>query len=99
MLQIDPFKRISASEACAHPWIINNFNVEPLDTKVKEKLVQFITKNKFRNAVAVLLNNIPIFLNDIDKLKQYFDNKDGALNKDSLIFGFFFIFFSFFIFF
>jgi hypothetical protein len=39
MLQIDPNKRISASEACAHPWIINNFNVEPLDIKVKEKLV------------------------------------------------------------
>ncbi len=66
---MEPNKRISASEACAHPWIINNFNVEPFDAKIKEKLILFVTKNKFRNAVAVLLNNVPIILSDIDKLK------------------------------
>ncbi|EGR30117.1 protein kinase domain protein [Ichthyophthirius multifiliis] len=90
MLQVDPQKRISASEACAHPWIINNFNVEPLDNKIKEKLVLFTTKNKFRNAVAVLLNNIPIFINDIDQLKQYFDNNFGLINKQKIIQGIFF---------
>jgi hypothetical protein len=41
MLQKDPKLRISASEAYAHPWIINNINVEPLEEKIKENLALF----------------------------------------------------------
>lgn len=38
MLAYEPKDRISATEAYAHPWILNNVNVEPLDDKMMKKL-------------------------------------------------------------
>jgi len=38
MLKFDPKDRISATEAYAHPWIISNVHVEPLDDKMMRKL-------------------------------------------------------------
>ena len=60
MLQIDPKNRISASEAYAHPWIINNINVEPLDDKIKYNLIKFQIKNKMRSIFGNLLSNFAI---------------------------------------
>jgi len=38
MLAYEPKDRISATEAYAHPWILSNVNVEPLDDKMMKKL-------------------------------------------------------------
>ena len=46
MLKVNPSDRITAVEAYAHPWIINNLNVEPLSDQVIEKIGLFIGKSK-----------------------------------------------------
>lgn len=38
MLRYDPIDRISTSEAYAHPWIVSNVHVEPLDDRMLKKL-------------------------------------------------------------
>lgn len=57
MLTYEPSQRISATEAYAHPWILSNVNVEPLDDKMMKKLTKFAAKNKFRIAILNLIAN------------------------------------------
>lgn len=38
MLKYEAKDRISATEAYAHPWILSNVHVEPLDDKMMKKL-------------------------------------------------------------
>lgn len=42
MLSADPDERLSATEAYAHPWIQENFNVEPLESKIQVQLQSFV---------------------------------------------------------
>ena len=57
MLQFNPNDRISTLEAYAHPWIVNNVHVEPLDDKMMKKLSGFAAKNKLRVAILNLIGN------------------------------------------
>ena len=43
MLALNPEERLSATEAYAHPWIQENFNVEPLESKIQSNLLSFVS--------------------------------------------------------
>jgi len=43
MLKLNPDERLSATEAYAHPWIQENFNVEPLESKIQSNLVSYVS--------------------------------------------------------
>ncbi|EAS04135.3 calcium-dependent kinase (macronuclear) [Tetrahymena thermophila SB210] len=92
MLQYDPKDRISATEAYAHPWILSNVHVEPLDDKMMKKLSQFAAKNKLRIAILNLMANQVLNTQDKIELVKHFEsldtNGDGMLSKEELIEGY-----------
>ncbi|KAL4446120.1 hypothetical protein ABPG74_021659 [Tetrahymena malaccensis] len=92
MLQYDPKDRISATEAYAHPWILSNVHVEPLDDKMMKKLSQFAAKNKLRIAILNLMANQVLNTQDKNEMVKHFEsldtNGDGMLSKEELIEGY-----------
>jgi len=91
MLAYDPKDRISATEAYAHPWILSNVNVEPLDDKMMKKLSQFAAKNKLRIAILNLMANQVLNTQDKSEMVKHFEtldtNGDGMLSKEELVEG------------
>ncbi|KAL4492576.1 hypothetical protein ABPG72_007689 [Tetrahymena utriculariae] len=92
MLQYDPKERISATEAYAHPWILSNVHVEPLNDNMMKKLSQFAAKNKLRIAILNLMANQVLNTQDKNEMVKHFEsldtNGDGMLSKEELIEGY-----------
>ena len=51
LIEVNPRKRISASEALSHEWILNELKPEvDISTQVKEKLRAFMAKTRWKKA-------------------------------------------------
>ena len=96
MLNLDPNKRIPASEALKHPWLTSFCE----NTKVSDKellaslnnLHNFRLTMMFQKAVLTYLSSQKLSQKEENKIKTLFDifdtNKDGQLTKPELIAGY-----------
>ena len=95
MLQFHPSKRLSASEALEHKWLIANRN-KTVDKKISIKCLnnmkKFRAERKLQQAaLTYIVNNLlsKEEKNDLLELFQQFDaNGDGVLSKEEILNGY-----------
>ena len=93
LLEIDPFKRISAEEALKNEWLMKMLNSEEndniLNKAIIDNLIKFSSSVSLQKATLSFLANQISMNEEIKKLKKEFDkidvNKDGEISLDELI--------------
>lgn len=95
MLQFHPSKRVSASEALEHKWLLanNNKNVDKkISIKCLNNMKKFRAECKLQKAaLTYIVNNLlsKEEKNDLLELFQQFDtNGDGVLSKQEILHGY-----------
>ena len=90
LLEADPNKRISAADACMHPWIrMNKKKVSTQEiTKVLSKMKEFKRTSKLKEAIhTFIISKVldPKLYRTEETVFQHLDkNKDGAISKQEL---------------
>ncbi|NP_001357651.1 calcium-dependent protein kinase [Zea mays] len=75
MLNRDPQRRITASQALEHPWLKGGAPDRPIDSAVLSRMKQFKAMNKLKQlALKVIAENLTE--DEIKGLKQMFNNMD-----------------------
>ena len=96
MLESDPNKRISASDALQHKWIKNNAQNERVDrqiaTKTLSNLKNFRGELKLKRAALAFIASQLVTkeeTKDLEKMFQQLDkNGDGKLSKEEVLEGY-----------
>jgi calcium-dependent protein kinase len=96
MLESDPEKRISASEALNSPWLMHNTQTadySDVDLRISLlNLKKFRTQMFFQKAVLMFLASQKMTQKDEEKIRKTFEmfdvNKDGIISKEELIAGY-----------
>jgi calcium-dependent protein kinase len=91
-----PAKRLSATEAILHPWIMSLGSYpspsKSLIDSLKANLKGFHNRNKLYNAITAFISNQVISTRDTKELRELFKsldtNCDGKLSKEELVKGF-----------
>lgn len=89
-MERDVSKRYSAEKLLNHPWLITQFEENPLDqetqTSMMENLMKFSKKTKFQKTIISILMGLKADKSDLKVLKQQFymidTNNDGTLSVD-----------------
>lgn len=88
MLQMNPKKRISASDALKDPWITNNNTKPVLKQSVLENLFSFHMNSRFRHAIVTFMASILVSKAEKEELLMAFQALDadgnGVLTIDEL---------------
>ncbi|CAD8141063.1 unnamed protein product [Paramecium octaurelia] len=89
MLVPDPEKRISASEALRHDWMVINQKDKKLNSKSLEKLAKFHSQSKLKAAIMQLITTQVMSNQEKKKIQTQFKkidvNKDGTLSREELL--------------